>query len=68
MCEIGMDHLGHDPRHTFATLMDKANVPDNILKSIMGHAQTDEKGRLDVTNAVYIHKTIEDLREAVEKI
>ena len=48
--------------------MDKANVPDNILKSIMGHAQTDEKGRLDVTNAVYIHKTIEDLREAVEKI
>ncbi len=68
MCEIGMDHLGHDPRHTFATLMDKANVPDNILKSIMGHAQTDEKGRIDVTNAVYIHKTIEDLREAVEKI
>ena len=29
--------------------------------------ETDEKGRIDVTNSVYIHKTIEDLREAVEK-
>lgn len=68
MAEIGMDHLGHDPRHTFATLMDKAKVPDNIIKLIMGHEQTDKNGKRDVTNAVYIHKTIEDLKEEIEKI
>ena len=48
--------------------MDKAKVPDNIIKLIMGHEQTDKNGKRDVTNAVYIHKTIEDLKEEIEKI
>lgn len=68
MKEIGMEHRPHDPRHTFATLMDNAGAKENILKMIMGHKQVDKNGKVDVTNAVYIHKTISQLKEEIEKI
>ena len=68
MEEIGFEHLPHDPRHTFATMMDDANVRPNIIKEIIGHAQTNEDGKIDITNAVYIHKTIEQLKDGIEMI
>lgn len=55
-------HRSHDCRHTFASLMDEAGANRSALKRIMGHAGG------DVTDAVYIHKTVADLKQAVELI
>lgn len=58
----GEKHKPHDTRHTCATLLDGAEVNDNASKMILGHA------RADVTNGVYTHKTLRQLRKAIEKI
>lgn len=58
----GEKHKLHDTRHTCATWLDDAEVNDNAKKMILGHA------RGDVTNGVYTHKTLRQLRKAVEKI
>lgn len=58
MNEINMDHLPHDPRHTFATLMDRAGANQIATKRIMGHAVNGVTG-------TYTHKDIEDLKEAI---
>ncbi|MBR2408962.1 MAG: tyrosine-type recombinase/integrase [Lachnospiraceae bacterium] len=52
----------HDCRHTFDSWLDDAGVPNTIRNLLMGHSGEgiDEK--------VYIHKTIEQLREAIEKL
>lgn len=52
----------HDCRHTFSSWLSDADVPTVICDRLMGHAgkTLDEK--------VYIHKTFEQLREAIEKI
>ena len=55
-------HRTHDCRHTFASLMDEAGANRSALKRIMGHAGG------DVTDSVYIHKTVSDLKRAVELI
>lgn len=55
-------HRTHDCRHTFASLMDAAGANRSALKRIMGHAGG------DVTDTVYIHKTVSDLKQAVELI
>lgn len=46
----------------FATLLDAVDINDNARKMILGHA------RHDVTNGVYTHKTLRQLRKAIEKI
>lgn len=56
----GEKHKPHDTRHTCATLLDGAEVNDNARKMILGHA------RGDVTNGVYTHKTLRQLRKAIE--
>lgn len=58
----GDKHKLHDTRHTCATLLDNADVNDNARKMILGHA------RRDVTNGVYTHKSLRQLRKAIEKI
>lgn len=58
----GEKHKPHDTRHTCATWLDDADVNDNAKKMILGHA------RHDVTNGVYTHKTLRQLRKAIEKI
>lgn len=58
----GEKHKLHDTRHTCATWLDDAEVNDNAKKMILGHA------RSDVTNGVYTHKTLRQLRKAIEKI
>lgn len=54
-------HTPHDCRHTFSALCEKYKVNENDRKRMLGHA-------LDLTNGVYGHRTVEDLREEIEKI
>ena len=56
------DHRPHDCRHTFATLMDNAGANKVSIKRIMGHASK------DITDKVYTHKDIEELKKAVDLI
>lgn len=62
MKAFDMKHKPHDTRHTFSTMAKKAKVNEYILKRIMGHQIT------DITEAVYTHRTIEDLRQEISKI
>lgn len=59
---FNLDHRPHDTRHTFITLAKEAGVNEYILKLIVGHAI------VDVTEKVYTHRTIEELRAEIEKI
>lgn len=55
-------HTPHDCRHTFNKLCDQYEVNDRDKKLMIGHAFS------DVTNKVYLHRNIEDLRKEIEKI
>lgn len=56
-------HTPHDCRHTFSTLCERYGVNENDRKRMMGHSFGS-----DTTNAVYGHRTIEELRNEIEKI
>jgi integrase len=58
----GMDHVPHECRHTLETRLDSANANRRCIDLIIGHKSK------DVGNRVYNHKTIEQLKEAIEKI
>ncbi len=58
----GEKHTTHDCRHTLATLMDNAEVNENAKRRILGHAGG------DVTDAVYTHKNLRQLRKAIMRI
>jgi site-specific recombinase XerD len=60
---ITTDHTPHDCRHTFATLLDNAGANTISIKRLMGHSSGG-----DVTEKVYTHKDIEQLRIAIELI
>lgn len=62
MEQLEMDHKPHDCRHTFATLMDNAGANKVSIKRIMGHASQ------DITDKVYTHKDIEQLKKAIDLI
>ncbi len=53
----------HDCRHTFSRLCEKYGVNENDRKRMLGHSFGS-----DVTNAVYGHRLLEDLRTELEKI
>lgn len=59
MKQLNCKHTIHDTRHTFASLLDSVASP-NALRSLLGHKQG------DITTRVYTHKTIRELRKAVE--
>lgn len=59
MKQLNCKHTIHDTRHTFASLLD-AVAPPNTLRSLLGHKQG------DITTRVYTHKTIRELRKAIE--
>lgn len=62
MDELGMEqHTPHDCRHTFSALCEKYKVDERDRKRMIGH-------KLDLTNGVYGHRTVEELREEIEKI
>lgn len=64
-----MDKLGferrtpHDCRHTFSMLCEKYGVSENDRKRMLGHSF-----QRDITNAVYGHRSLEDLKAEIEKI
>lgn len=60
--KIGISHLPHDGRHTFATFAHRFEINKLAQKRIMGHAVS------DITDGVYTHKTIEELLNEVNKI
>ena len=60
MKQMSMRHTPHECRHTLASLLDSAGVNDTVIKMILGHA------RRGVTKAVYTHKTLRELRKAVD--
>lgn len=53
-------HTIHDTRHTFASLLDTASAPPTAVRSLLGHKNG------DITMRVYTHKTIRELRKAIE--
>lgn len=55
-------HTPHDCRHTFSMLCDKYGITENDKKTMLGHAFT------DVTNKVYRHRELEELRKQIERI
>ena len=59
---LGMSHLPHDGRHTFASRADTAGVNKMAVKLIMGHRSS------DLTERVYTHKAISELIEAIALI
>lgn len=61
---LGIDkHTPHDCRHTFSSLCEKYKVNENDRKRMLGHSFGN-----DITNRVYGHRTLEDLRAEIEKI
>jgi integrase len=62
MKRLNMEHHPHEARHTFITLGKAAGMDEYILKLIVGHAIQ------DITEAVYTHRTLEQLQTEIEKI
>lgn len=56
-------HTPHDCRHTFSALCERYGVRENDRKRMLGHSF---KG--DITNEVYGHRTVEELRAEINKI
>lgn len=61
---LGLEkHTPHDCRHTFSALCEKYGVSENDRKRMLGHSFG-----MDITNGVYGHRTLDDLRAEIEKI
>lgn len=56
-------HTPHDCRHTFSALCEKYSVNENDRKRMLGHSFG-----ADITNGIYGHRSLEDLRQEIEKI
>ena len=56
-------HTPHDCRHTFSMLCERYGVNENDRKRMLGHSFG-----TDITNAKYGHRTLEELRNEIEKI
>lgn len=55
-------HTPHDCKHTFSALCEKYHVSENDRKRMLGHKIG------NITNDIYGHRTLEELREEIEKI
>ncbi len=60
--KFGLNHKPHDTRHTFITKAKSVNMNEYILKLIVGHQIE------DITEKVYTHRTMQQLREEISKI
>lgn len=59
----GMDHTPHDTRHTFSALCEQYGVNEADRKRMLGHSFG-----ADITNGIYGHRSVEELRKELEKI
>lgn len=59
---LGMQHRPHDTRHTCISFLAAAGVDERIIKKIVGH-----KGQ-GVTEVVYTHFELMELKDAINKI
>lgn len=57
---LGMDHIPHECRYTFRSRLDSAGANKVAIDRMMGHRGT------DIGERVYTHKTIEELKAAIE--
>lgn len=62
MEKLKMNHKPHDTRHTFISLAKESRMDEYIIKLIVGHAIQ------DITEKVYTHRTMQQLKEEIEKI
>lgn len=60
---LEIQHTPHDCRHTFSMLCEKYGVREADRKRLLGHSFGN-----DITNGIYGHRTLEELRSEVEKI
>lgn len=58
--ELGMEHTIHDTRHTFATLLSNAEANVTSIKRLIGHSN------YEMTEKVYTHKDLEQLKQAID--
>lgn len=56
-------HTPHDCRHTFSMLGEKYGMNENDRKRMLGHSFS-----TDITNGIYGHRSLEDLKKEIEKI
>lgn len=67
LAELGLsgdpEHTPHDCRHTFSRLCEKYGVSEADRKRMLGHSFG-----ADITNRIYGHRTIDELRGEIEKI
>lgn len=56
-------HTPHDCRHTFSALCEEYKVSENDRKRMLGHSFG-----ADITNRIYGHRTLDDLKKEIEKI
>lgn len=62
--KLGIEkHTPHDCRHTFSRLCEKYSVRETDRKRMLGHSFG-----ADITNGIYGHRTLEELRAEIEKI
>lgn len=62
MKRLGMNHVPHECRHTFRSRLDSAGANKTCIDRLMGHKS------IGIGERVYTHKTIEELRVAIEKL
>lgn len=62
MDELKMDHTPHECRHTFRSRLDSANANKVCIDLMMGHKSK------EVGERVYTHKTLDELKSAIELI
>lgn len=63
MKDLGIEyHTAHDCRHTFATLLSNAEIDKEIIIKLTGHSS------YKITSEKYIHKTLKNYRDAINKI
>lgn len=60
MKKLNMNHIPHDPRHTFASDLDNVGANHVCRQRLLGHASD------NITDKVYTHKDINALRKAIE--
>ena len=64
LAQLGIEkHTPHDCRHTFSKFCELYHVNENDRKRMLGHSFGN-----DVTNRVYGHRDLKDLKMEIEKI